>query len=43
MRDEGVIDDAVFAFQLSSSGTTSYLDIGLIDEGAMLDPDNLYW
>lgn len=42
MRDAGVITDAVFAFYFELKANQSYLDIGYIDNSAMLDPTNLF-
>lgn len=41
LRDDGVIDDAIFCFYLASSSDLSYIDIGYIRDDGMLDPANL--
>jgi hypothetical protein len=42
MKTSGIITDSVFSFYLEGMTTTSYLDIGIIDNTAMKDSSNLY-
>jgi hypothetical protein len=42
MKTSGIITNSVFSFYLEGMTTTSYLDIGIIDNTAMKDSSNLY-